>query len=113
MHELSLMTNLLSDATAAAHGASICAMTVRVGPLSGIVVDSLRFAFEALAPGTLADGARLDIQESDISFHCPRCHAKYSTPLGSYQCPTCLSTEGELCGGNELELISIEVSDHV
>ena len=113
MHELGLMTNLLSDAVAAAHGEAICAMNVRVGPLSGIVVDSLHFAFEALSPGTLAEGARLHIHETEISFHCPHCDAKYSTPVGLYQCPTCHSTDGELCGGNELELISIEVSDHV
>ena len=113
MHELGLMTNLLNDAVVAANGEAICAMKVRVGPLSGIVIDSLRFAFEALSPGTMADGARLDIHETEILFHCPRCNAKYSTPVGSYQCPTCLSTDGELCGGNELELISIEVPDHV
>ena len=113
MHELGLMTNLLNDAVAAADGAKICAMTVRVGPLSGVVADSLCFAFEALSPGTLAEGARFDIRETEISFHCPRCHADYSTPVGSYQCPSCHSTEGELRGGNELELISIEVSDHV
>ena len=113
MHELGLMTNLLNDAIAAADGAKICAMSVRVGPLSGIVVDSLHFAFEALSPGTQAEGARFEIHETEISFHCPRCRANYSTPVGSYQCPACHSTEGELRGGTELELISIEVTDHV
>lgn len=113
MHELSLMTQLLNDAAAVAGDAPICAMRVRVGPLSGVVIDALRFAFEALAPGTPAAGARLDVEETALAFRCPRCGADYSTPVGSYQCPSCGSNDGELRGGNELELVSIEVPDHV
>ncbi len=113
MHELSLMTQLLNDAVAAASGETICALRVRVGPLSGVVVDSLRFAFEALSPGTPAENARFDVEETAPSFRCPDCHATYETPVGSYSCPSCGSVAGELLGGAELELISIEVPDHV
>ncbi len=113
MHELSLMTNLLDSAVAAGGGAPIHALRVRVGPLSGVVVDSLRFAFEALSPGTVAEGARLDIEETALSFHCLKCAADYETPLGSYECPACGAADGELRGGHELELVSIEVPDHV
>jgi len=113
MHELSLMTNLLEDAVAAADGAPVCALRVRVGPLSGVVIEALRFAFEALAPGTPAEGARLDIDETVPLFRCPHCGTEYPTPVGSYQCPGCGAADGELIGGHELELISIEVPDHV
>ncbi len=113
MHELSVMTTLLDDAIAAANGAPVCALWVRVGPLSGVVIDALRFAFEALAPGTPAEGGRLDIEETQLAFHCPNCNADYATPVGSYQCPSCGSVKGELRGGNELELVSIEVPDDV
>ena len=113
MHELSLMSNLLAHAAAAAQGAPVCTLRVRVGPLSGVVVDALRFAFEALAPGTPAAGARLEIEETKLVLHCPRCGADYDTPLGSYNCPACGATDGEVRGGHELELVSIEVPDHV
>lgn len=113
MHELSLMSNLLEHAVAAAGGAAICALRVRVGPLSGVVVDSLRFAFEALTPGTPAAGARLDVEETAPRLHCPRCGTDFSTPVGLYNCPACGGADGELRGGNELELVSIEVPDHV
>jgi hydrogenase nickel incorporation protein HypA/HybF len=113
MHELSLMTNLLNDAFSAAGGAPVCAMRIRVGPLSGVVVDALRFAFEALSPGTPAEGARLDIEETSLSLHCPRCGADYASPVGFYNCPSCGASDGELQGGNELDLVSIEVPDHV
>ena len=113
MHELSLMTNLLADAVSAADGAVICALHVRVGPLSGVVVDALRFAFEALAPGTPAAGARLDLEETAPAFRCRRCGADYAAPVGDYRCPACGAADGELRGGHELELVSIEVPDHV
>ena len=113
MHELSLMSNLLVHAATAAGGAPICALRVRVGPLSGVVVDSLRFAFEALSPGTSAEGARLDVEETAPLLHCSRCGADYSPPVGLYTCPACGAADGELRGGNELELVSIEVPDHV
>ena len=107
------MTNLLDDAVAAAAGAPLHALRVRVGPLSGVVVEALRFAFEALAPDTPAAGARLDIEETAPAFHCPRCGADYAAPVGAYQCPACGAADGELRGGHELELVSIEVPDHV
>lgn len=71
MHELSLMNNLLTDAIAAANGAPLRALKVRVGPLSGVVIESLQFAFDALTPGTPAEGARLDIEETAPLFIAP------------------------------------------
>ena len=113
MHEISLTSNLLESAFAAANGEPIRAIKIRVGPLSGVVVDALRFAFEALIPGTPAEGSRLDVEETAPSFRCPHCRADYQTPVGSYQCPSCGSADGVLLGGNEIELVSIEVPDHV
>ena len=114
MHELSLMSNLLDHAVATADGAPICALRVRVGPLSGVVVDALRFAFEALSPGTPAEGARLDIEETAIVLPLPPLRRGLLPPLSdSTNCPSCGAADGELRGGNELELISIEVPDHV
>jgi len=113
MHELSLMTHLLNDAVAAAEGAPVCSLRVRVGPLSGVVIEALQFAFEALSPGTPAEGARFDIEETAPRFRCTQCGTEYQPPVGSYACPACGFAGGDLLGGHELELISIEVPDHV
>ena len=109
MHEFGIMETVLRDAAAASGGAPLRALKVRVGPLSGVVVDSLRFAFESLAPGTPAEGARLEIEETQPAFHCPDCGKLYETPVGDYCCPACGSVRGELVAGNEMELESIEV----
>lgn len=109
MHEFGIMETLLRDAEEAADGVPLRGLKVRVGPLSGVVVEALRFAFEALSPGTPAEGARLDVAETRPEFRCPDCGLLYETPVGSYRCPECGSASGELVAGNELELESIEV----
>ena len=109
MHEFGIMETLLRDAEAAAGGARVKALTVRVGPLSGVVVDSLRFAFESLAPGSVAEGARLAVVETRPELQCTECGTLYETNVGEYRCPKCGSAAGELVAGNEMELESIEV----
>jgi hydrogenase nickel incorporation protein HypA/HybF len=109
VHEFGIMEPLLREAVAAAGGEKIRALKVRVGPLSGVVVDALRFAFESMAPGTAAEGARLDVVETRPEFRCPDCGCLYETPVGAYRCPGCGSARGELAAGNEMELESIEV----
>ena len=109
MHEFGIMETLLRDAAAAAGGEKIRALKVRVGPLSGVVVESLRFAFESMVPGTEAEGARLVVEETLPEFRCPGCGCLYESPVGAYRCPECGSARGELVAGNEMELESIEV----
>ena len=62
MHELSLAQALLDLAQKNAQGKRILALRVRVGALSGVVTDSLSFAFEMISRGTPAEGARLDFR---------------------------------------------------
>ncbi len=109
MHEFGIMENLLRDAAAAAGGAPLRRLKVKVGPLSGVLAETLRFAFEALSPGTSAEGACLDLTETRPQFRCPDCGMVYETPVGFYRCPECGSASGELLSGNEMELESIEV----
>ena len=111
MHELGLMNQLLGHALAAADGGRICSLTVRLGPLSGVVPESLRFAFEALREGTAAADATLHIQQSPPVFHCSACGAEYEAAIGEYACPSCRNPDGDLVHGHECDLISMEVED--
>ncbi|MBX7103967.1 MAG: hydrogenase maturation nickel metallochaperone HypA [Gemmataceae bacterium] len=40
----------------------IVGIRLRLGEFAGVDVDALRFAFEALRPGTMAESAYLDIE---------------------------------------------------
>ncbi|MBI3962081.1 MAG: hydrogenase maturation nickel metallochaperone HypA [Deinococcus sp.] len=65
MHESSLMAGLLQriESIAREHGASrVVAVTVQLGALAQVSPDHFREHFVRSASGTVADGARLDIQ---------------------------------------------------
>ena len=111
MHELAIMESTLDLALAQArqNGATrIRAVRLRIGTLSGVVPDALQFAFEALAPGTLAEGAQLTIESVPARFWCAACDREFASDLFA-QCPDCGGLSGDLRAGRELELTSLEI----
>lgn len=86
-------------------------VTVRIGALSGVDKGALQFAFEAVAPDVIGEGAELSIVEAPARFHCPACGQDWEKPNAySWQCPGCEHFPGELLSGREIELMSVEFS---
>lgn len=113
MHEVAIMQSALDIALqqANASGAqSLHQLRLRVGSLSGAVPEALQFAFEALSQGTLAAGARLDIELVPAAYWCRRCAAEFEAESYAYECPRCHELSSELRRGRELELSSMEIS---
>ena len=113
MHEVGLMQAALDVALehAARDGASrIRRLTVRVGKLSGVVPEALRFAFEAVTHGTIAEGGVLEIEAVTVVCHCRSCDASFEPEDVIYVCPRCGRVSAELRQGRELELVEMEVS---
>jgi hydrogenase nickel incorporation protein HypA/HybF len=113
MHELSIMQSALSVALEQARqaGASrVHEIRLRIGALSGVVPDALEFAFEALAPGTQAEGARLTIENVPARFWCAGCSCEFTSEDMFAECPDCHALSGELRAGREMEVASLEVA---
>jgi hydrogenase nickel incorporation protein HypA/HybF len=112
MHELSIASYLLEAVIDHAHeiGASrVLAINLIVGERAGVVDDSLRFSFEMLAPGTLAEGAQINTQRTAMRFHCAGCDDDYAPAAGDFCCPRC-GNYGQVCDdGSALVIESIEV----
>jgi len=69
MHELSLAEHLVELALEAAPGERVLSLHLRVGTLSCVAPEPLRFCFALAAEGTCLQGARLDIDlESGPEF---------------------------------------------
>jgi hydrogenase nickel incorporation protein HypA/HybF len=83
---------------------------LRIGALSGVVPDALQFAFEALAEGTPAQGARLTIDHVPARFWCDTCRSEFEAPNMFPDCPNCHQPSGQLRAGRELELASMEIA---
>jgi hydrogenase nickel incorporation protein HypA/HybF len=112
MHELSIMQSALAMALEQAQeaGASrLLRLRLRIGVLSGVVPEALEFAFEALTPGTLAEGAELAIDQVRARFWCAHCAREFESDDLFADCPGCLRPSGDLRAGREMELASLEI----
>jgi len=81
MHEFSIMESALATAaqkTRAAGATQIHRLKLRVGQLSGVVPEALRFAFAALKTGSPAAAAELEIEEVPAVGWCADCAAEFA-----------------------------------
>ena len=113
MHEVSLMQDALILAArraTEAGAARIHTLRMRVGPLSGAVPEALEFAFEVVAQGTMAEGAKLEVERVPLVCYCVTCQADFQPDDCVCECPSCHQPSIEVRSGRELELASLEVS---
>lgn len=100
---------LALDQARQAGARQVLVIRLRIGALSGVAPDALQFAFEALAPGTLAEKAELAIEPVPARFWCAACGLKFVSDNLFAECPGCHRPTGELRAGRELELASLEI----
>ncbi len=112
MHEFSLMSYLLEavEAKAQAVGASrVIAINLALGDRASIVDDSLLYYFDMLAPGTLAEGAQLNVRRVPTRFYCQPCQTTYPASGFDFSCPTCHAIGQLTAEGGELLIESIVI----
>jgi len=102
--------DLAEDKARAAGATKIHRIRLRVGAMSGIVPDALRFAYEGLRGDTLAAEADLEIEEIPAICWCPACEKEFAVAELWFECPDCHQACGQLRHGKELELTSMEIS---
>ncbi len=83
-------------------------LDVTVGRLSGVHCDSSRFAIELLPPGTVVEGASLEITESLASSNCRQCGTSREIEELVVACPECESSDIWINNGRNLMLQCIE-----
>ena len=114
MHELGVAERLLEIVEQEARpyaGARVRRISLRIGRLSAVVPDALRFAFDAITRGGMAEGAVLEIEEVPLSIRCHVCAEAFTTDDPFMICPRCGAADVELVSGRELEIRSMEICD--
>jgi hydrogenase nickel incorporation protein HypA/HybF len=112
MHEMSLAEGVreIVEESARANGARrVCVVRLEIGRLSQVEVDAMRFAFEVVQRGSVADGARLDIVETDGTAWCMRCSAPVAIGRRGDPCPVCDSFQLQVTGGDRMRVMDIEI----
>ncbi|UCC66629.1 MAG: hydrogenase maturation nickel metallochaperone HypA [Deltaproteobacteria bacterium] len=114
MHELAIAQSLLKIVEEEAlpyQGAKVTRVKLLIGRLSGVVPDALKFAFEVISQGGVAEGASLEIQEVPVRLRCHQCGEVFVVDNPFLTCPHCEGTGVEMVSGRELEITGMEIED--
>ncbi|NLF69835.1 MAG: hydrogenase maturation nickel metallochaperone HypA [Candidatus Anammoximicrobium sp.] len=113
MHEMSIVQTLIEQVEAevekSGRSGRVVGLDLVIGRLSGVNADSIRFAHEVLAPGTILEGSTLRISQPAAYSDCRACGVRAEIEAFSMQCPHCGSDDIVIDGGRELLLQSIEL----
>lgn len=113
MHELSVCQSILQQVgrIAVEHRArSVSVIRLQIGPLSGVESDLLQQAFPIASVGSVAESAELIIEAAPVRVHCTLCGADSDARPNRLLCAACGTWKTRLLSGDELLLVSIEMS---
>lgn len=114
MHELPVTKSILAIVLrhAEAQGVKrVVTIQLMVGALSDLEPEWLQTYFDHLSKGTPAEGAKLLVGRSPLTFLCEPCSAEYHATreeLESASCPRCGSREASLVSGTGYRVESME-----
>ena len=115
MHEMGIAMQIIEIAGASIPAdmpdAKVERVNLRVGKLSAVVLESLRFCFEIAAQDTPFKQAELNIEEVPVVVCCRDCHARRTLNEPVFICRDCNSTCVDIISGRELNIDSIELAD--
>jgi hydrogenase nickel incorporation protein HypA/HybF len=112
MHELSVCLSLLQqvESIAAEHNATgVTAITLSIGPLSGVEPDLLRNAYPLAVAGTVAEEAELIMEIADVVVRCSQCDSETTVTPNKLLCGSCGDFRTQLVSGDEMTLMRVEL----
>ena len=99
----------VEEAARVAGAVRVTRVRLTIGELTEIVPDALQFAWEALTPGTLSEGAVLQIEQTTARSRCCDCAGEFEHDRFDRRCPACGSFLVEVLSGRELLIDDVEV----
>ena len=112
MHEMAVTESILKitlEHAERAKAGRVCAITIKLGQLSSLVDDSIRFYWDLIAVDTIAEKAELRFECVPARALCLDCSAEFALPKDSFACPKCRSERFRIIAGDEMTVESIEV----
>ncbi len=82
---------------------------LEIGELSGVEVEAMRFGFEVVSRGSLADGAALQIIDVPGTAWCMQCGKSVPVKQRFDACPNCGSYQLQVTAGDEMRIKELEV----
>ena len=110
MHEVGLAEAVLDAVERRAAGRAVRVVRIRSGVLNRVDEPSMRQAFALVSEGSVAEDADLELEVVPIVAECPACGASWTADDVPTVCASCGDLSLRLVGGDELTLVSIDVS---
>lgn len=110
MHEMSIAESVLGIVTDTARSGGLARVnTVRleIGVLAAVETRSLRFCFDSVTRGTLAEGAALVIDELPGTAWCFECNESVPVATRVEDCPRCGGGRLQVTGGTDMRVKDI------
>jgi len=115
MHELGIANSVLEAVrteSARYPGSKPRKVGVRIGTLTAIDPEALRFCFEAIVKDSEWEPLRLEIEICPQRQRCSACGHEFLVQDYEVHCPSDCEADTTCVGGEELDLAYIEVEDH-
>ena len=112
MHELSLVESvvaLVEDERRKQDFSRVRVIRLKVGALGHAEPEALRFCFDAVISGTIADGARLEIETVPGQGWCSVCCRTVPLDERFAECPVCGNAQVRMTAGDEICVSEMEV----
>jgi hydrogenase nickel incorporation protein HypA/HybF len=115
MHEMGIALQIIDIASASipqdVRSAKVERVNLKIGKLSAVVPESLRFCFEVVSKDTPLAGAELAIEETPVLARCKTCDERWTIEEPVFICRACGGGELEILSGRELDIVSIEIAE--
>ncbi len=92
-------------------GERLIRAALRIGEISGVEPDSLRFCLEILAADTDLAPVAFEFEIQPWTRRCRRCGAVFRVVDYNPNCSACGSSETEAAGGDQMELSYLEFEE--
>ncbi len=112
MHEMSLaesVREIVEDAARAHAAQRVRRVRLEIGRLAQVELDAMRFAFDAVKRGSVADDANLEIVETPGTAWCLHCARPVEIAQRGDLCPLCDSPQVQVTGGDRMRVIDIDI----
>lgn len=112
MHEMSLaqeVLDIIEDAAHKQHFQRVRRVVLEIGKLASVEPCAMRFCFDAVVNKSVAQGARLEIIETEGRGRCDACQSEIPLASRYEPCPNCGGYRISVTGGDAMRVIELEV----
>lgn len=112
MHEMSLCESILQvleQQAEAQQYSKVKTVWLEIGALAGVETDALRFSFDVVVQGSIADHAKLEIIEIPGQAWCMPCNRNVVVQQLYDLCPHCGSHQLQVNSGDQMRIKELEV----